>query len=536
MVLLGGRAEQQSGGVRGLLNRSGEPITPSPWDVLEVMESAVLPDGRPLIADLPHPAELAGERVDDEDYVWSLMRPGADLGSVLADVDPESLSDGGLVGAIRAHGRMVAHHEARLSVLMAELASRPVYGRCDEAAGHEHEAARVAASEVSLALSWTPRHADARVAHAVRLVRELPGTVAALEAGAIDAYRARVIEEETGPLAGDAESTRQVESVVLARAETMTGPGLRALVKRKVIAAAPEAAEQRRVSARKSRRVDKPFGECDGMGSMQIYGPIEDLAALFTAIDAAARARRDAAAKADADTAGTSLAALRFDVLADCAWSALAAGHLGCCGEHCAGVGQRLGTRRGRAAVVTVTVPVTTLAGINDEPGELAGYGPITAKAARRIAADAVLRRLLTDPASGALLDYGSTRYAPPQQLAEHVIARDRTCRFATCNHPADACQLDHTIPFRPDGTGGPTAAGNLGPLHDRHHNDKTHHGFEFIQPEPGRFVITTPAGLSYHIDPEIIGPVDDPPTTTDTTGSDPPVVYDEQLDEPPPF
>jgi hypothetical protein len=245
------------------------------------------------------------------------------------------LGDEGLVEAIRAHGRMIAHHEARLSALIAELASRPVYRRCGPTAGHGHDAARVAASEVSLAMSCTPRHADARVAHAVRLVEELPGTLAALDAGMIDAYRARVIDEETGPLAGDAESTRRVEAAALRRAETKTGAALRAFVKRKVIAAAPHKAELRRESARETRRVDKPFPEWDGMGSMQIYGPIEDLAALFTAIDAAARARAEAAARArghgsgrggDANPdAGVPLAALRFDVLAGLGWSALAA-------------------------------------------------------------------------------------------------------------------------------------------------------------------------------------------------------------------
>jgi hypothetical protein len=543
-VLLGGPAERRPGNARGLLNRSGEPITPSPWDVLEVMESAILPDGRPLIPNPPHPAELMGERVVDEDYAWSSMRPGPDLGYELAGLDPVALGDEGLVEAIRAHGRMIAHHEARLSALIAELASRPVYRRCGPTAGHEHDAARVAASEVSLAMSWTPRHADARVAHAVRLVEELPDTLAALDAGVIDAYRARVIDEETGPLAGDAESTRRVEAAALRRAETKTAAALRAFVKRKVIAAAPHKAEQRRESARETRRVDKPFPECDGMGSMQVYGPIEDLAALFTAIDAAARAGAEAAARArghasgqggDANPdGGVPLAALRFDVVADWAWSALAAGHLGCCAQDCPGAGQRLGGRHGNAATVNVTVPFSTLAGIGDEPGELTGYGPITAEAARRIAGDAVLRRILTDPATGALLDYGATRYAPPRHLAEHVIARDRTCRFATCSHPAETSQLDHTTAFRPDGTGGPTAASNLGPLHARHHNDKTHHGFEFTQPEPGRYVISTPAGLSYHVDPEIIGPVDDPPEHDGASGNDPPAVYDEELGDPP--
>ncbi len=536
-VLLGGEAGRRPGSARGLLNRAGEPFTSSPWRVQLLMEEAILPDGSPLFPDAPSPYELVGERVGEEEHAWVAMRPGSNLSAELADLDPKALSDEGLVEAIRAHGRMVAHHEARMSVLMAELASRPVYKQCGDAAGHEHDDIKVAASEVSLAMSWTPRHADARVAHAVRLVQELPATLAALETGRIDAYKARVIDEETAPLAGDAESTREVEAAALGRAEGKTGPALRAFVKRRVMAAAPEAAEQRRRKARKSRRVDKPFGECDGMGSMQIYGPIEDLAALFTAIDAAARARRDSAAKAgDFDTAGIALAALRFDVLAGIGWSALAAGHLGCCSETCPGASQRLGTQHGRAATVNVTVPITTLIGASDEPGELAGYGPITAEVARRIAGDATLRRLLTDPATGALLDYGTTRYVPPQHLADHVIARDRTCRFATCSWPAESSQLDHTQPFRPDGSGGPTAAGNLGAFHVRHHNDKTLHGFEVTQPEPGRLVINTPAGLTYHVDPEIIGPVDDPPEDADAPDADLPVVWDDEVDEPPPF
>jgi hypothetical protein len=46
------------------------------------------------------------------------------------------------------------------------------------------------------------------------------------------------------------------------------------------------------------------------------------------------------------------------------------------------------------------------------EPAELAGYGPIPAAMAREIVA-ATWHRLLIDPASGALLDYGATTYRP---------------------------------------------------------------------------------------------------------------------------
>lgn len=77
-------------------------------------------------------------------------------------------------------------------------------------------------------------------------------------------------------------------------------------------------------------------------------------------------------------------------------------------------------------ATVHVTVPWTTLAGVDDLPGQLAGYGPITAAYARELAADATRRRILTDPASGTVLDVGTTTYRPPAGLAAHVRARDR--------------------------------------------------------------------------------------------------------------
>lgn len=60
----------------------------------------------------------------------------------------------------------------------------------------------------------------------------------------------------------------------------------------------------------------------------------------------------------------------------------------------------------------------TALLGANDQPGELAGYGPIPSAVARDLAAGGTWRRILTDPASGRPLDYGTTHYRPPEHLA----------------------------------------------------------------------------------------------------------------------
>jgi hypothetical protein len=274
------------------------------------------------------------------------------------------------------------------------------------------------------------------------------------------------------------------------------------------------------------------------MASLPNRLPAEDAAALYTAIDAAARHLRRTAAETAADGntgrgggdgGGRTLDQLRADVLAGLAWSALRAGHLGCCQPDCGHLNQRLGTGRGgRAAAVNVTVAYTTLIGVDDQPAHLHGYGPITAAVARRIAAHGTWRRLLTDPVSGAVLDVGRTRYTPPPDLADHVLARDQTCRFPTCTRPAAGCDLDHTTPFEQAGT---TSAANLGPLHRGHHNDKTHHRWQLDQPEPGRYIWTTPTGHTYQVDPEIVGLLPQPPP-----GEDPPAEPTPADPDPPPF
>ncbi len=75
--------------------------------------------------------------------------------------------------------------------------------------------------------------------------------------------------------------------------------------------------------------------------------------------------------------------------------------------------------------LVHIVMPYSTLIGVDDLPGELAGYGPIPADLVRDIAADAVWKRLLHDPLSGTVLDVGRTTYRPPEALADHVRARD---------------------------------------------------------------------------------------------------------------
>ncbi|OLT06007.1 hypothetical protein BJF90_19170 [Pseudonocardia sp. CNS-004] len=143
-------------------------------------------------------------------------------------------------------------------------------------------------------------------------------------------------------------------------------------------------------------------------------------------------------------------------------------------------------------------MPFTTLLGLDEQACELAGHGPIPAELAREIAADATLKRLIYDPASGALLDHGRTTYRPPAALADFVRARDVHCRGPICGSRAIDSELDHVIPYPT----GPTSAENLmsGCGHD--HHAKHAPGWHVRARPDGRIEWTTPTGHRYYSDP----------------------------------
>ncbi|MFD2795030.1 HNH endonuclease [Promicromonospora vindobonensis] len=190
--------------------------------------------------------------------------------------------------------------------------------------------------------------------------------------------------------------------------------------------------------------------------------------------------------------------------------------------------------------VVRVTVPASTLLGLDDAPGDLTGYGPIPADTARQIANDATWQRLLTDPVTGILTDYSTTTYQPGKVLRGAIETRDGTCTFLWgCDTPATRCDLDHIQPFdhehrneRNDGgqngdrgsERGQTRAQNLHALCRKHHLLKTHAGWDVVRdPITGITTWTAPNGhvhtrpptvLDTHIDLDQI----DPDTSHDLT------------------
>jgi hypothetical protein len=133
------------------------------------------------------------------------------------------------------------------------------------------------------------------------------------------------------------------------------------------------------------------------------------------------------------------------------------------------------------------------------------------------------LARLLTDPAvtahtrpvlvddTGHVLDLGRRRYQVSDALRRYLIARDRTCRFPGCHRAAARCQVDHALPWDDGGT---TDTANLGHLCTRHHQLKTHAGWDITHTDhTGHCTWLSPHGRAYTHEPEPLAPIShDPP------------------------
>jgi hypothetical protein len=320
-----------------------------------------------------------------------------------------------------------------------------------------------AADEVAPALRLSRNSAAVRLDIATALTTRLPATLAALERGEINMIKARAVVEATGPLTD--EQAGAVQDQVLGRAGTQTASQLRASLRRAVLRVDPDGAAQRYEERRKDRRVELiPLP--DAMAQLSAYLPAEQAIAIYQRLDTLACKARTPENRRSADER-------RADVFVDLLLESGAAVQV----------------------EVQVTVPADTLLGTSDHPGELAGYGSIPAALARRLANDprATWRRLLTDPVDGGLLDYGRMIYRPPANLNDHVRARDVTCRFPGCQHPARRCDLDHTEAY----PAGPTAEHNLGALCRRHHRLK-HETAWTLKQHRGTFTWISPTDRTY--------------------------------------
>lgn len=476
------------------------------------------PDGQPAPHDAASDAAdaLAAREMGSHDtaVLEALLAqpPGPAMVEALAAVDVSRLSSEAAVTWLQVSQRCQSWLAALDALGLVAAAGRirvveeyAVHGRDETRAGRLVRVDDAISEEVAAALRLAPRTARLRIASARKLTGPLSPMHELLAEGLLTPAHVFTVSKELArlpqALAGTsadpdgnhdpayAEQYQRILAVALPYAVTHTpaesGRRARGLVE----AAAPAEAERRREQAILRCDVDV-MDDIDGQSVLSARMATPDAHVVLDAIRTLARdpryepglclsagQRRAEALKtlvlgvprstgpglAGLD-ASASAASIRVEPGASCPADAIATARV--------------------TAHVDVVVSLETMLGLSDRPGLLNGSGPTSAGAIRELLAacgeGSTMRRLVVDP-DRSLLDAGRQRYAISDAQRAFVAARDGTCRFPGCGSRADRCQVDHAVSWD---DGGPTDVANLGALCTRHHNLKTHAGWDITDAE----------------------------------------------------
>jgi len=502
----------------------------------------------------------------------------------------DTMSDDALVGVLRAWRRLASWATAGELAVVAELDRRR---RAEVAAGADPHLVGHVGDELAVSLTLTTRSADALLDFACGLAR-LPLTRAALATGQIDRTKALIIAEGVSCLS-DAHAAA-VESAVIGRAPGQTSGQLRAATQRAVLAVDPAAAERRREEARKNARVEV-WNEPSGTAALAGRDlPPADVLAADKRIDALARhlksaGREETLSELRAEVylalllgqpvekctsgeppgpgtaqagSGTTQAGSRNDQ--DGSAAPGPDGSAGTVPGQPAPAGPSLAPAEpGLTGSVNLTMPLATWLGGSSEPGEAAGFGPLSAADARTLA-NLIARQpgarwcLTLTGRDGRAIAHGCARAGPhpagedSQPHGEPRSSRDgpagreppaaragpphgwtltvtvRPLAVGECFHEREskgyqpARSLRHVVNVRqrtcgfpgcrnpaarcdqdhtiPHDQGGRTCECNLACLCRRHHQAKQAQGWWLDQPEPGVLVWRLPHGRSYRLEP----------------------------------
>ena len=357
------------------------------------------------------------------------------------------------------------------------------------------------AAQIALARRESPARGGRLLGLAKALVTEMPHSLAALESGQLNEWRATLLVRETAGLS--AEERAVVDEELAADAGTFDGAG-----DRKIIAAAraaayrrdPRSVTQRASHAETERHVSlRPAP--DTMCYLTALLPVAAGVAVYAGLTRQADTLR---AAGDSRTRGQLMA----DTLVE----------------------RTTGTPGGISGIeIQLVMTDRTLFQGDSEPARLPGYGVVPAGWSRGMLTNAGkdaagagtagrgtegtvtgagagvtagdrgmnvwLRRLYTAPGTGELTAMDSRARLFPAGLRRFLTARDDTCRTPYCDAPIR--HFDHIIPWHHDG---PTTQGNGAGLCEACNHTKETPGWS-SRPRPGprhTLGVTTPTGHTY--------------------------------------
>ena len=400
---------------------------------------------------------------------------------LLAELDPSTLPPVNQVRLARAWNRVeAAAAGAKLTAVAAFTHHDPGLrhpSTCidgHDSCSHPEHDDPFSDCEISAALQLSLPAARDLLHQAIQLDDHLPATLAALQAGQISHPAARRIIEPSYTLPPHAHPG--YETRLLPIAHTGSPGQVAAAARRAAAAADPEGFT---AAARAARTEHTAIITPDLDGTATLFARLAgvDAAILNTAMDTWARTTRNTGDPRP------------LNVLRPAALTSFAETYL-----------QNPDAPRShnRPITINITIDLPTYLGLTGHPGHILPDGLISAEDLRELIPQATLRRLITDPLTGELLDYGRTTYRIPAPLAAFVLTHDVTSPTPSSTTPTRLSDIDHRTPY-PDG---PTNPDNLLAPNRRWHRAKTLGGWTVTRNHDHTLTWTSPLGLHYTIQP----------------------------------
>ena len=387
----------------------------------------------------------------------------------LGSIDTATLDAGGQIRLAQQWARIEAVASGRKLTAIAAMA------------GPEPDPAENAGQpgftdyEVATALSLGAASAQRLTTAARTLAARMTGALAALCSGELHYLQALRYAEAAENLTDD--QCARVEELTLGKAATKTPWELRQLLRKAVVRVGAEDFAKRHEREKKTTHVSTFFDD-HGMGELTARMTAVDLHLIEVAVEHWARA-----AKAGGDE--RSLDELRVAALVTFAERYLK--------------GDPVPRSHGRPITVNIAMDLPTFLGLTDHPGEILGTGQlIPADALRDLIPQAALRRIITDPMTGHLLDYGRSTYRFPPDLAGYLVAKWVTSTGPGSTVPAERGDIDHG---RPWDEAGDTDRNNGNPCNRRWHRAKTIGDWTVTDTDDG-WSWRSPLGISYTTSP----------------------------------